>query len=793
MNLRGKVLSLAAAAAAVPSVVLLVMLARGSGAAEQAIGAKVGEQLRSDIALVQSTIQHVMEVGDDALQRKVSSDLEVARYVMTLKGPAHQHAEETATWTAINQYTKESKQVVLPNFMVGNEWLGQNSSFDSPTAVVDRVQSLVGGTATVFQRLNEEGDMLRVATNVRKLNDTRAIGTYIPAVNPDGKANPVISTIMKGETFRGRAYVVNAWYITAYEPIKDSAGQIIGVLYVGVKQDTVETVATAIASLRIGESGRVSTIPASGRGVGVIAMSGDEKRVGKSVQDFKDTAGEPYLQKVLDDAPKLARGEVGQRVVHHAGANGVAQDILLSYSYFPSWNWVVVSEAHIDEHSQAVEASQAVLSSLLSSSTMLGVLCLLVVIVVAIFLVGTITRPLGSAVHALEEVADGDADLTAQLPTEANDEVGRLGTAFNHFVYKLANTVRTVVTNAGGINQSVLDLRGASESLSHQASEVRAHSATVNRSVQDVAQTLSKSASTSAHAASRMERMSEATRAIAEEVRQIQTQSDDTTASMVAAAAALEEMNSALSEVAHGAAGTANAGLHVGTQADEAMQRMGRLSQAAQKISNVVALIQTIADQTNLLALNATIEAAGAGEAGRGFAVVAGEVKTLASQTANATQEISAEILDIQRNAKETESSIQQVSGGVQKVAALAQQIAATTEQQSSASAEVAENVTRASSAAQTIGETVKTILAGVEEVAADSTTVSSELHDIADTASQIDQAVKEVVGNLTALDTIAVDAAGAADVVKDRAEGIQTQAVALTHEVSRFRTEQPA
>ncbi len=769
------------------------MLARGSGAAEQAIGAKVGEQLRNDISLVQSAIQHIVEVGDDALQRKVSSDLEVARYVMTLKGPARQDAEATATWTAVNQYTKESKEVVLPNFMVGDEWLGQNSSFDSPTAVVDKVQSLVGGTATVFQRLNEEGDMLRVATNVRKLNDTRAIGTYIPAVNPDGKANPVISTIMKGETFRGRAYVVNAWYITAYEPIKDSAGQIIGVLYVGVKQDTVQTVATAIASLEIGESGRVSTIPVTGRGAGVIAMSGDEERVGKSVQDFKNTAGEAYLQKVLDDAPKLAHGEVGQRIVHHAGVNGITQEILLSYSYFPSWNWVIVSEAHVDEHSQAIHASQAVLSSLLSSSTVLGVLCLLVVIVVAIFLVGTITRPLGSAVHALEEVADGDADLTAQLPTEANDEVGRLGTAFNHFVYKLANTVRTVVTNAGGINQSVLDLRGASESLSHQASEVRAHSATVNRSVQDVAQTLSKSASTSAHAASRMERMSGATRAIAEEVRQIQTQSEDTTSSMVAAAAALEEMNSALSEVAHGAAGTANSGLEVGAQADEAMQRMGRLSQAAQKISNVVSLIQTIADQTNLLALNATIEAAGAGEAGRGFAVVAGEVKTLASQTANATQEISAEILDIQRNAKETESSIQQVSGGVQKVTALAQQIAATTEQQSSASAEVAENVTRASSAAQTISGTVNTILAGVEEVVVDSTTVSEELRDIADTTSQIDQAVKEVVGNLTALDTIAVDAAGAADVVKDRAEGIQTQAVALTHEVSRFRTEQPA
>jgi methyl-accepting chemotaxis protein len=123
--------------------------------------------------------------------------------------------------------------------------------------VVDDVKELVGGTATIFQRMNRQGNILRVATNVEKLDNTRAIGTYIPAVNPDGIPNPVVSTVMQGKTYRGIAYVVNAWYITAYEPIFDGQGEIVGVLYVGVKQENVESLRQAILKTQVGETGYV--------------------------------------------------------------------------------------------------------------------------------------------------------------------------------------------------------------------------------------------------------------------------------------------------------------------------------------------------------------------------------------------------------------------------------------------------------------------------------------------------------------------------------------------------------
>ena len=124
--------------------------------------------------------------------------------------------------------------------------------------IVDEVTRLVGETATVFQRMNENGDMLRVATTVETLEGKRAIGTYIPAINPDGVENPVISTILKGETYHGRAYVVNAWYLTAYAPLTGWDGNLVGMIYVGVKQKTVEArVRQAILQTKVGRTGYV--------------------------------------------------------------------------------------------------------------------------------------------------------------------------------------------------------------------------------------------------------------------------------------------------------------------------------------------------------------------------------------------------------------------------------------------------------------------------------------------------------------------------------------------------------
>ena len=106
--------------------------------------------------------------------------------------------------------------------------------------------------------------MLRVATNVKGADGKRAIQTFIPAIGQDGKPNPVISTVLKGETFHGRAFVVDSWYSTAYKPIFSAEGQPIGMLYTGIKEQESSDLVNAVVSTKIGQTGYVFVMDSSG-------------------------------------------------------------------------------------------------------------------------------------------------------------------------------------------------------------------------------------------------------------------------------------------------------------------------------------------------------------------------------------------------------------------------------------------------------------------------------------------------------------------------------------------------
>jgi len=102
-------------------------------------------------------------------------------------------------WLARNQYTNQEQEIILPKINCGNIWLGQISNFEQKAPIVDDVTNIVGGTITIFQRMNDKGDMLRISTSVPTNNGQRAISTFIPAINPDGLNNPVVEKVLKGE------------------------------------------------------------------------------------------------------------------------------------------------------------------------------------------------------------------------------------------------------------------------------------------------------------------------------------------------------------------------------------------------------------------------------------------------------------------------------------------------------------------------------------------------------------------------------------------------------------------
>ncbi len=303
----------------------------------------------ADLAHIAESVYNLIASQDESIRQKVIHDLNVARYVLDNRGGV-QISDEMVQWETINQFSLEKKLVLLPKMMIGGDWLGQNARMDLETAVVDEVKRLVGGTATIFQRMNEAGDLLRVGTNVEKLDKSRAIGTFIPAVNPDGSANPVVSTIMKGETYHGNAYVVNDWYVTAYEPILDPAGELVGVLYVGVRQENIRALREAIMRVRIGESGSVFIMGGAGQNRGRYIISKDGLLDGLSVWDAADYDGNPYIRSIIAKALRLEPGQYEtQRYRIEDQKNMAPHGVITRISYYEPWDWVIGATVFEDE------------------------------------------------------------------------------------------------------------------------------------------------------------------------------------------------------------------------------------------------------------------------------------------------------------------------------------------------------------------------------------------------------------------------------------------------------------
>lgn len=166
-------------------------------------------------------------------------------------------------------------------------------------------------------------------------------------------------------------------------------------------------------------------------------------------------------------------------------------------------------------------------------------------------------------------------------------------------------------------------------------------------------------------------------------------------------AAATEQLEATVTEISRQVHQSSDIARDAVAEAKRSNESINELSESAQKIGQVVTLIQDIASQTNLLALNATIEAARAGEAGKGFAVVASEVKALANQTAKATEDISLQISEIQNSMGESVDSIQSVTATIEKMGEITESVAAAVEEQGASTKEVNQNIQGVMQAAQ--------------------------------------------------------------------------------------------
>jgi methyl-accepting chemotaxis protein len=555
-------------------------------------------------------IEYVHQIVDNSfemMQDKVSSDLNVAHELFYQKGFPY-ISNTTISIPIENQVTREIKTVSIPEMFDGEgNPLYRNYAFS------DKVKSLVGGTATIFQIIDQGA--LRIATNVLKEDGSRAIGTYIPP------SSEVFKTIQKGDVYYGRAFVVNDWYQTAYEPIRDESGKMIGILYVGIK-DISETTFNRLSDRIIGENGFVFVIDEAQE-----LLLAEHEYKGKKIE-----IGHSYMD-VLERGKNLNHGETS--IMYYDAEDGKH---IISFMYLPEWGWIIGIDAPISDFLGALQGIAFI-------TILVIIISLICVTLVAYSFAVFMTRRFNKIIGEMGYAASGD--LTRKIDGNYLHEKNEIGKMAHSFATMLVN-LRDLVINISAASQVTST---TAKSLSSTSEEVKGSSQSVSITVQQIAmdsQGLSVSANKTRN-----------------EIDILVNQINDISFATQTASKCVEEATGAVDSSAASAKKAGKTMEDISETVQLSAKKIEELGGRVSLITDIINVINEISEQTNLLALNAAIEAARAGDAGKGFAVVSEEIRKLAEESQKSTKKIE-EIIN--SFAIDTASAVQTMTKGSEHV-----------------------------------------------------------------------------------------------------------------------------
>ncbi len=402
----------------------------------------------------------------------------------------------------------------------------------------------------------------------------------------------------------------------------------------------------------------------------ILAHGSAQTLIGQNAAEVKTLAGSDTFTTLVNEAKQSHNAQLFLQVQNPS--TGAYQEKLVEARYYSQWQWTLVTGSHISDIDDAT-------FSIIGDYLIIMVLIAAPIFAFFLILNHSITSPLKEAIAAMNNIAQGEGDLTKRLPTEGRDEVVELAVSFNLFVKKIADMVGHLQPLGTSLDQDanrlLISVQESNDCVDH-----------LHEETSSVATAINEMLSTTHEMANNTQQAADAANSVKQQAQQSKTQMDMT---------------------------VSNTQILV-TELKTAEGITQSLALSSDQIGSILDVIRGIADQTNLLALNAAIEAARAGAHGRGFAVVADEVRALATRTQESTNEIQKIIseiqsgvssvmtsnsdtqqrsIELQSQAKEAGNSLTEILDLIAHISDMNTQLASATEEQSLVTEEINRNI----------------------------------------------------------------------------------------------------